>query len=154
MRKFIVKYFALDYFSMAFGRKLSFTRSAAIIYPLGIINGILALTFDDGFNPLQLITLIPLAIAVFISFIYLRIKPVKFEELDIIQKWQYNQAIVKGVLVNVELTEQQIHEIMEANDYVENTLIHKRFYKPFLWIFFPPIIIALSLIATLLIVKS
>ena len=153
MRKFIVRHFALDYFTKCFGKTINFTRSATFIYPLFALNAIISLMVD-GFEPFMIATLIPLALALFFGFVYFRIKPVKFEELDLVQIWQYEQAIKKSVIFE-EITEEMMHKFIEANNYVENLVDNKdvKFYKPLLWIFHPAIITLVTLGITLLLVK-
>lgn len=153
MRKFIVKHFALDYFTKIFGKTMNFTRSATFIYPLFVINAIFSLMVD-GFSIYMLATLAPLAIALFFGFIYFRIKPVKWYELDLVQLYQYRQAIIKNIIIDDELTEEKMLKFIEADNYVDNIYNNKdvKYYKPLLWIYHPLVITILVLTITLILV--
>lgn len=96
MRKLIVKYYALSYNCVIFGRVISFVRLANVIVPLFFLNGILTI-WDDGSGDtlFQIIAKVLLVLS-FLPILYLRYKPVKFGELDDSQKWQYGNAIIDG----------------------------------------------------------
>ncbi len=78
MRKQVIKFFALDYKVFIFGRVVSWTRSANIIFPLMLLSG--GLTIDE--NPLQFIAYSLLAIALFFGFVYFRINPLRDTDYD------------------------------------------------------------------------
>lgn len=99
MRKLIVKYFALDYKCELFGTTITFVRAANVIAPVFFLNGILSIANENGPRTvMEMIALALLAIVLFLGFVYFRIKPVKFNELDESQKYQYGQAISSGML--------------------------------------------------------
>lgn len=90
MRKQIIKFFALDYKVFIFGRLISWTRSANIIFPLMLLSGYLTLIE----NPLKIPAYILLAVATFFGFFYFLIKPIKqtdYDYFDEVQKfmWDY-----------------------------------------------------------------
>lgn len=78
MRKQIIEFFALDYKVFIFGRLVSWTRSANIIFPLMLLSG--GLTIDE--NPLRFIAYGLLVMALFFGFIYFRIKPLQESDYD------------------------------------------------------------------------
>jgi hypothetical protein len=87
MRQLLVKFFVLDYFFKVFGVRFNIPRASAIIYPLFSITCILVI-----FSAPEIITwtlCLLNAIAIFFGFVYFRIKPVKWQELDTLQKFQY-----------------------------------------------------------------
>jgi hypothetical protein len=95
-RKFIVKHFALDYMSkkfIFFGAYVNAPRASRIIYPLMVITGLISVTNPDWPNPTFLIWILYLllAAALFFGFVYFRFYPVKWEELDDFQKFQYGK---------------------------------------------------------------
>lgn len=84
MRNLIVKLFALNYIVALFGKSISFPRAANMIVPVMC----LAATWTN------LVTLLLLALVVFIPFVYLRFFPAQYNELDRDQKLQYKN--IKG----------------------------------------------------------
>lgn len=92
MRQLLVKFFVLDYFLKVFGVRYNMPRASAIIYPLFVITGFLIAYFTPEWpTPTILLWVFYAldAIALFFGFIYFKIKPVKWEELDTLQKFQY-----------------------------------------------------------------
>lgn len=91
MRKFLVKHFVLDYFINIFGWKTNAVRASRIIFPLFVITGIVVAFFTpDWPTPTSLLWFLYLldVIAIFFGFVYFRLKPAKWEELDENQKLQ------------------------------------------------------------------
>lgn len=90
MRKFLIKYFALDYHVMIFGQRLTWTRSANILFPLFVLCGWLSI-----FEQQLLYYVLPIVIiAVFFGFVYFRISPIKNEEVymfDDVQKYSFSK---------------------------------------------------------------
>lgn len=84
MRNLIVKLFALNYVVVLFGKSISFPRAANMIVPVMCLTVIWT-------NP---ITLLLLALVIFIPFVYLRFYPAQYNELDRDQKLQYKN--IKG----------------------------------------------------------
>lgn len=91
MRKFLVKHFVLDYWFILFGRRFSAPRASRIIYPLMLLTGSLVAVNPNYPKPDFCLWLLYLttATALFFGFIYFRIKPAKWDELDESQKFQY-----------------------------------------------------------------
>lgn len=88
MRKWIIENFALDAFLKINGLPLiRFPRASRIIAPLFILSGI-AEIYQTGEIIVETLT----AIACLLGFLYFRFKPVTYEELSIVQKYQYAQA--------------------------------------------------------------
>ena len=87
MRQFIVKQFALDCWVKIGRRTFNFTRASRIIYPLFILAGLATI---DGSVLLRVLTYVPLAVSVYFGFVYFRFYPVKFHELNEVQKYQYS----------------------------------------------------------------
>lgn len=94
MRKFLVKNFVLDYRIKLFGKYYNAPRGSRIIYPLFVMTGIANILNDDFPTPTLLIWLlyILVALSLFFGFVYFRFRPVKFDELDDFQKYQYGYA--------------------------------------------------------------
>lgn len=104
MRRLIVKLFALYYSFKIFKTTVSMPRASTIIYPLFLITGIVLAFFTPDYpRPTLLLWFLYFldAVAVFFGFVYFRIKPIKWEELDDKQKYlagsliklTYNQFI-------------------------------------------------------------
>ncbi|GIJ96563.1 hypothetical protein CAPN001_11320 [Capnocytophaga stomatis] len=92
MRKFIIQFFALDYAVFMFNRRVTWTRSANVIFPLMTLNGLLALKENVPLE-LSLFAFILLALAIFFGFIYFDIKPLKdsdYDYFDDVQKFTWD----------------------------------------------------------------
>ena len=91
MRKWLVKNFVLDYMFTVFGTTYNAPRASRIIFPIFVITGILVATNPNWPNPTILIWFMYLVttISLFFGFIYFRIYPINWEELDDFQKFQY-----------------------------------------------------------------
>lgn len=87
MRHLLVKLFVLDYFFKVFGTVFKLARVNVIMYPLFIITGLSISFFNYPFL-LWFLYLLNLVV-VFFGFVYFRLKPVEWEELDEFQKLQY-----------------------------------------------------------------
>jgi hypothetical protein len=94
MRKFLVRNFVLDYTIKLFGKHYNAPRGSRIIFPLFVITGIANILNDDYPTPNGLVWVLYflVALALFFGFVYFRIYPVKFNELDDFQKLQYGYA--------------------------------------------------------------
>jgi hypothetical protein len=106
MRKWLVKNFVLDYMINIFGKTYNAPRASRIIFPVFVITGIFVSINPDWPTPTPLIWFLYLitAIVLFFGFVYFRFSPVKWEELDEFQKFQY------GSVKNDSLTEEQRKE--------------------------------------------
>ena len=95
MRKLIVKHFALNYTIKIFGIQSTALRASRVIFPTFILGAIL--TFINPQYPTPtwytLTAYALMAISVFFGFIYFKISPVKWHELDDAQKWQYGFTV-------------------------------------------------------------
>jgi hypothetical protein len=106
MRKWLVKNFVLDYMINIFGKTYNAPRASRIIYPVFVITGIANILNDNWPTPnlfvwvMYLITLLVL----FFGFVYFRLSPVQWDELDEFQKFQY------GSVKNDSLTVEQRKE--------------------------------------------
>ena len=91
IRQFLVRNFVLDYTVNLFGKMYNAPRASRIIYPLMVITGYISGTNPDWPTPTLLIWALYLlvALALFFGFVYFRFYPVKWEELDNFQKFQY-----------------------------------------------------------------
>ncbi|MDO4782546.1 MAG: hypothetical protein Q4A09_04920 [Capnocytophaga felis] len=92
MRKAIIKFFALDYKFFIFGRVISIARSANVIFPMVVFNGLLAVKENIPLE-LSLFAFILLALAIFFGFIYFDIKPLKdsdYDYFDDVQKFTWD----------------------------------------------------------------
>jgi hypothetical protein len=106
MRKWLVKNFVLDYQHKMFGKTWNAPRASRIIFPLFVITGFLNARNLDWPEPTLLIWVMYLlcAVALYFGFVHFKIFPVKWEELDDFQKFQY------GMLKGGELTSEQYIE--------------------------------------------
>jgi len=91
LRKWLVRNFVLDYMFTIFGKTFNAPRASRIIFPLFVITGFFVATNPDWPTPTLLIWFLYLlcASALFFGFVYFRFFPVKWEELDKFQKFQY-----------------------------------------------------------------
>ena len=91
MRKWLVKNFVLDYMVSIFGKKYNAPRASRIIYPVFVITGIANVFNDNWPTPTLFVWFMYLltATSLFFGFVYFRFFPVKWEELDEFQKFQY-----------------------------------------------------------------
>lgn len=148
MRKFIVKHFALDYICKVYGYTFNFVRPATFIFPLFVINGILAIKYD--YPMWQIVFLIPLAISLFIGFLYFRFFPIKWQELELEQLFQYKAAIERNA-IKAEVTPEMINAFNKASNYVFNKIEEKKFYKIHRVVFHPLVMVTLSVVVTMII---
>lgn len=91
MRKFLVKNFVLDYFFHLFGKRYNAVRASRIIVPLFLLTGLTIIFFSpDWPTPSILLWVLYFLdiLALFFGFVYFKIKPAKWEELDTLQKLQ------------------------------------------------------------------
>lgn len=91
MRKFVIKFFALDYIVRVFGSTYNWTRSANIIFPLFILAGMCLLS---ELYVLLYIMLCLIAVAVFFGFVYFQLFPLTENDrkyFDDVQRWQFNR---------------------------------------------------------------
>lgn len=123
---------------------MGFTRGAVFLYPSFVFTGLFFLTTDEIQLP-QILALIFLAFMIFIGFVYLRIKPVKFHELeDLEQVYQYEQALKQNVIIH-EITEEMMLKFQEANRYITENIENKRSYKAYRVLMHPAISTTISL---------
>lgn len=97
MRKQIIKFFAIDYKVFIFGRLVSWTRSANIIFPLFLLCGLLTISDNIAAYCLLPIAYSLLAIAVFFGFLYFHLKPLTdsdYDYFDQVQRfmWDYKNG--------------------------------------------------------------
>ncbi len=106
MRKFLVRNFVLDYTFNFFGVRYNAPRASRIIFPLFLITGLFVAMNPDWPTPTPLIWFLYFLVftSLFFGFVYFKIFPVKWEELDEFQKYQY------GIFKGNELTTTQFNE--------------------------------------------
>lgn len=80
MRHFIIKFFALDYIVSFFGKKINFTRSANIIFPLMLLCGSLILADKPLTSSVMILAFCLLGVALFLGFGYFRLFPLKAKD--------------------------------------------------------------------------
>jgi hypothetical protein len=116
MRKWLVKNFVLDYQHKLFGKMWNAPRASRIIFPLFVITGFLTARNLDWPEPTPLIWFMYLlcAISLYFGFVHFQIFPVKWEELDEFQKYQY------GFLKQDTMTSEQYIEWLEIIKKFEN----------------------------------
>lgn len=107
MRKLLVKHFVLDYMCNLFGWRFNAPRASRIIMPLMIITGWFSVTNPNWPTPTLFVWIlyVLLFLSLFFGFIYFRIYPAKWEELDDLQKYQYG---IFNSLTGSQLTEWKI----------------------------------------------
>lgn len=96
MRKFIIQFFALDYAVFMFNRRVTWTRSANVIFPLMTLNGLLAVKENVPLE-LSVSAFVLLALALFFGFLYFDLKPLQpedYKHFDDVQKftWEIQQG--------------------------------------------------------------
>jgi hypothetical protein len=118
MRRLIVKHFALNYTFKVFNTNITSLRASRIIAPLFLITGILVSAFTPEWpTPTLLLWIFYFLdiIALFFGFIYFRFRPIKWEELDKDQKYQYG--------VYVKLTgDQYLEWVQICKDLVDSNI--------------------------------
>ena len=88
MRKLIFRLFALNYSFRLFGKDFNQLRASTVIFPLFILEMI---AFWYNIDILKILIAIPLIISIFFGFVYFEIKPIKSNELFLLDKSQLNQ---------------------------------------------------------------
>lgn len=88
MRKFIFRFFALNYSFRLFGKDFNQLRASTVIFPLFVLEMI---AFWYNIDILKILIAIPLIISIFFGFVYFEIKPIKSNELFLLDKSQLNQ---------------------------------------------------------------
>lgn len=88
MRKLIFRLFALNYSFRLFGKDFSQLRASTVIFPLFILEMI---AFWYNIDILKILIAIPLITSIFFGFVYFEIKPIKSNELFLLNKSQLNQ---------------------------------------------------------------
>lgn len=91
IRRFLVKNFVLDYSFTLFNVTIKAVRASRIIYPIFIITGFFSVTNENWPTPTPFVWFLYLltATSLFFGFVYFRIYPAKWDELDKSQKYQY-----------------------------------------------------------------
>jgi hypothetical protein len=130
MRKIIVKLFALDYICRAFGKTVNFVRAANIIFPLMCITGTITVLGGYAFESiLGIVCLSLLLVSIFFGFVYFRLKPIKWEELDKSQKWQYGRGVLtQGDRLGISITPEQRKEWDTLDEEIQD-IENKKFYN-------------------------
>ena len=122
MRSIIVKLFALDYICRAFGKTVNFVRVANVIFPLMCITGVLTVLQGYAFESvLGIVCLALLSVSIFFGFVYFRLKPIKWEELDDSQKWQFGRGVLtQGDRLDISLTPDQRKEWDKLDEEIQS----------------------------------
>jgi hypothetical protein len=117
MRQLLVKLFVLDYKFRLFNLTYNAPRASRIIYPVMVITGLqVALNPNYPTPDIYLwISYFVTALALFFGFVYFKIKPAKWVELDNDQKRQY------GYFSSATLTDIQYKEWLKiVHNYNKN----------------------------------
>jgi len=85
MRKLLIEHFVLGYFFRIFGKLYNAPRASRVIFPLMVLTGYLNIEP----SPLSWVVGGITCIALYLGFIHFSFFPVKWEELDVLQKLQY-----------------------------------------------------------------
>ncbi len=92
MRQIIVKHFALYHDVMIRGKKISFLRASIPVWNSLLLMILVVLKTDyPVFDWVDWLATIPFIVSVFFGFVYFKFKPIKWNELDDEQKWQYGK---------------------------------------------------------------
>ena len=151
MRKFIVQRFALDYYTKFAGLTGKFPRASTIIMPLFAFTGMNHTLLEYANKDAVTIALaLPTLVALFFGFIYFRIKPVTYSELDWEQKLTMSMAVEKNIVKHKE-DEIDWEEIIKYKQRVNDIDENKKFYKPFRFVFMPYVLLPILLIIAYLI---
>lgn len=118
IRNFIIKNFVLYKNFNLFGKTFNMLRASRIMFPSFLFGAILSTVF---FHLLwvKIIILMYLLLLVWVGFDlmgigYFKLFPVKWEELDINQKYQW------GIINSNNLTTEQFHEWLDIVKEIEN----------------------------------
>lgn len=137
MRKLIIKYFALSYIFTYKNKMYSYVRAST---PITIAFCIMVSLVSDSDYPIlsgnDFVGLGLLIIALFFGFVYFSHFPVKYNELDESQRWQYRNY-----------TSQNLIPKIERAGFVELSSVKKRLKE-----FLPLIINVLTVLFTVLFV--
>ena len=97
MRNTLIKLFGLNYRFIFFGKSITFTRSANIIYPSILLLGLSCELYDRQTNLFTMILMFLMffefIMVLFFGFIYFWMFPIKYDEtkyLDDVQKFGYS----------------------------------------------------------------
>jgi len=116
MRKWLVKNFVLDYMFTIFNTTFNAPRASRIISPIFVLTGLLVSTNPDWPTPTPLIWVMYFlcVVVLFFGFVYFKIKPAQWDELDEFQKFQY------GSFKQNKLTPEQFKEWLEISQKLLN----------------------------------
>ena len=149
MRKFLINQLALNHISIVFGKTINWVRIGNWAIPSFCIGGLYSIYTDmDFMNPMGILILLVIALQNLVALVYFRLKPIKWDELDLSQKWQYGQALFSQQLTK-ELPKSERYKILsewdEVNRKFRSKLESKKFYNigPFL-------VVPVSIIITVL----
>lgn len=116
MRKLIIKYFALNYIFTYKNKLYSYVRAST---PITIAFCTMVLLVSDADYPIlsgnDFISLGLLITALFFGFVYFSHFPVKYNELDESQKWQYGNYVQKEEMSQREYMEWLIIDAKQKN---------------------------------------
>lgn len=131
MRELLVKYLALSYDTKVFGQTWSHLRCVNVLMPLFVVMGVTNL-LTGGFGALDLILLLNFLAAFIFVVTYFKSNPVKVEELDWEQKFQYAKAKPGSVTPEEFKALQEMWKLkyQSSSSFVEAG----RFFWPLLWI--------------------
>lgn len=154
MRKFIVRNFALNHISVIFGKVVNWVRVGNWAIPSMCIGGLYSIYTDmDFMNPIGMTILLVILLQNLIVFIYLRIKPVRYDELTLSQKWQYSKAYFSQQLTK-ELPKSEVEKILsewdEVNRKFKNQVEGKRFYNILPLLINPVVMIVTAIVAIMM----
>lgn len=141
MKKIIIKHFAFDYYTKAFGYAVNFKRPATIIFPLMVLNGIFVAKYGFGYH--QIIPMIPLIIALYFGFLHFYFFPLKWEELDKEQLFQFHRLISEE---EKNMPSIYYDKVAQARKYMVDNIENKEHYKPLRMVFHPAIMFTLSVV--------
>lgn len=154
MRKFTVRNFALNHISVIFGKVVNWVRVGNWAIPSMCIGGLYSIYTDmDFMNPIGMTILLVILLQNLIVFIYLRIKPVRYDELTLSQKWQYSKAYFSQQLTK-ELPKSEVEKILsewdEVNRKFKNQVEGKRFYNILPLLINPVVMIVTAIVAIMM----
>lgn len=133
MRKFIVQNFALNHISVVLGKTINWVKLGNWAIPSMCVGGLYSIYSDANFYSfIGVLILAFIVLQNLIVLVYFRIKPVRWDELTLSQKWQYGQSYFSQQLTK-ELPNTEVKKILSEWSYIDtefkSQLEGKRFYN-------------------------
>lgn len=117
MRQWLVKNFVGIYRMKIFGKYTSAVRASRIIAPIMILFGILLIILDRNLFSV-VTTILGCSVLFWFGFFHFEFFPVKWDELDDEQKWDFGMFLNSGDSTKkIKFTEKQRKEWIKLNEF-------------------------------------